>query len=182
MLTVLGLSEEVLRDILLHVRRPGLEVCIGNYLSPAGFVVSGHSELLEAVSEEAARAGAVTKEVRVSGAFHSPLMASAVTHLESVLGSVEVRMPAFPVYANVTGCPYESVEEIREGLALQLTHPVLWKSCVSHMIWDHLTARREEEEGDLEVRVLEVGPGRQLKAMLRRIDKDAYRKCDSLTV
>lgn len=178
MLTVTALEENALKAIIDSVKscHPETEVCIGNYLFPQGFVVSGNLQQLREVGEKVKDLGAVVKRVKVSGAFHSQLMKPAVPKLEEVLQNVDIGFPAFPVYSNITGLPYKSAADIRTGLVLQVTSPVLWDASMSHMINNHF------KEDCKDLKFLEIGPGKQLKGMLKRIDRNAYRKCDSFTV
>ena len=167
MLTVIGLREMELVQMCHEVQgTQGGEVCIANYLFPQGYVVSGCVQAVETVGNRAQSAGASVKRVSVSGAFHSPLMQPAVAKLRSVLQNIRITLPKIPVYSNVTGSPYTSVGEIRDCLALQVTRPVLWETVVRNMITDYPS-----------IRFHEVGPGKQLKAMLRRIDREAYKQC-----
>ncbi len=183
MATVIGMQEDALRAIIESVlekeeKGDSPEVCVGNSLFPGGAVVSGEVGLVREVGRRAEAKGASVRPVRVSGAFHSKLMIPAVGKLEAALRNVRLDMPTFPVYSNVTGLPYGTVEEIRTGLALQVTHPVLWDSAMLHMIRTHLEGMREDNG----VKILEVGPGRQLKGMLKRISRTAYRQCENITV
>ena len=187
MLTVIGLRLQHLEGIIDSVKNshPDSEVCVGNHLFPIGYVISGHTEPVKQVAKEAVQRGATVKQLRVSGAFHSRLMEPAVPELEAVLRDTDVKSPLFPVYSNVSGRAYSSVDEIRSGLTSQLTSPVLWEQAMSHMTETFLKKECQggsEGDGTEEVKFLEVGPGRQLKSMLRRIDKDAYRSCDNITV
>ena len=167
MLTVIGLPEAELEQMCRQVQaREGGEVCIANYIFPRGYVISGCVRSVETVGTRAQAAGASTKRVSVSGAFHSPLMEPAVEKLRSVLGKLQINLPRIPVYSNVTGQAYSSVDEIRDCLALQVTSPVRWEALVHNMTQDNPS-----------IRFCEIGPGRQLKAMLRRIDKNAYKHC-----
>lgn len=181
MLTIIGLTEDGLTTIINSVKtpQPRSELSVSNYLFPTGFVVSGHTDLVKSVGMEAEKSGAVVKEVRVSGAFHSNLMSSAVADLEAVLRTVKIEVPILPVYSNVTGLPYTSVDEIRTGMALQVTKPVLWEGTMSHMIKNYF---RNNHKDKSEMRFVEIGPGKQLKGILKRIDRTVYRKCDSVTV
>lgn len=180
MLTVIGLEEESLQAIIHSVRDryPDTELCVGNYLFPFGFVVSGNAPQVEEVGRKAGDSGAVLHRVRVSGAFHSKLMKPAVPELEAVLKDIDIEDPVFPVYSNVTGLPYASVHEIREGLALQLVNPVQWSTTMSHMISNYLRTAGNAAENEF----LEIGLGRQLKGILRRIDRAAYKRCHNLSV
>ncbi|MFQ6093973.1 MAG: ACP S-malonyltransferase, partial [bacterium] len=97
-------------------------------------------------------------ELAVSGAFHSPLMENAGEGLKKGLNEVKIRDAAIPVYANVTAKPVTSAAEIKELLYRQLTSPVRWSESMKNMIKDGAD------------RFLEVGPGRVLAGLLRRID------------
>ena len=193
MTTIIGLQDVTLQamiDAVLKDEEGSLspsekELCMGNHLFPKGIVVSGHVKLVQELTRRAESEGASVKPVRVSGAFHSKFMAPAVPKLQAVLKEVDLKMPIFPVYSNVTALPYGSVGEIRTGLALQVTRPVLWDRIVAGMIAEHLEGGAGEGEGPgkaEEVRFMEVGPGRQLKGMLKRINKSAYQQCNNLTV
>lgn len=184
MLTIIGLKEGAITDILDTVKHshPDCELCIGNHLFQVGFVVSGNAEQVKEVGRQAEVSGAVIKQVRVSGAFHSKLMEPAVAQLEAILKEVDIQEPVVPVYSNVTGLPYTSVDEIRTGLALQVTRPVLWSATISHMVTSQLETAVVAHRPKLDVKFLEIGPGKQLRGMLKRIDRTAYRMSDSLTV
>lgn len=91
-------------------------------------------------------------------------MAPARDALEAVLASVEVRSPRFPVVSNVTGRPFASAEEVRALLPRQLVEPVQWEATLSHLILDLAKTR-----------LVELGPGAQIKSMVRRIDEGAWK-------
>ena len=165
MATVIGMAEDKLVDLCSQAKPKST---IGNFLFPRGYVISGSSLSVVSVGERAkAEFGATVKPVPVSGAFHSPLMSSAVEKISSALESIDISLPPrIQVYSNVTGRPYSSADEIRKGLARQVMAPVHWEACVDHMML---------REGG--VVFVDVGPKRQLKAMLKRIDKAAYGRC-----
>lgn len=170
MLTILGMEEAQLQQMCHDAQTTeGGEVCIANYIFPRGHVISGDTRTVEAVGKRAQGSGATIKKVSVSGAFHSPLMQPAVEKICSVLDTLQISPPQVPVYSNVTGKPYTSVDEIRECLAQQVTRPVLWDFIIRNITSDSIKAR-----------FCEVGPGKQLKAMLRRINKEAYKQCLSI--
>ena len=167
MITVIGLEETELQQICQDTQAvEGGVVCIANYIFPQGHVISGDLRTTEAVGDRAQRNGATIKRISVSGGFHSLLMEPAVERIRCVLDTLQINMPKIPVYSNVTGRQYGSVEEIRECLALQVTRPVLWDTVVRNMAADNIKAR-----------FCEVGPGKQLKAMLRRINREAFKQC-----
>ena len=171
MATVVGLEERVLQDICNEAERQGLKIaCISNYLFPKGYVVSATVEGLKFVKQRAMASGAAdVKDLHVSGAFHSSLMSSAVPKLVAALEEIDVCMPSIQVYSNLTGLPYRNVSEIKQLLADQLTCPILWQHTVTNMIAD------SGPEG-----FFEVGPGRQLRLTLKRIDRNAFRDCKNI--
>ena len=172
MLTVIGLQEDHLEQLCSDARKDSSEeVCIANFIFPQGFVISGTIKAVECVRVRAHDAGATTKSVAVSGAFHSPLMKPAVQDICSVLDELDIALPKIPVYSSLTGRPYTSTDEIRQSLAQQVTRPVLWEKVVQEMIKDIAG-----------VQFVELGPGKQLKAMLRRIDRNAYKQCLTVMV
>ena len=93
-------------------------------------------------------------------------MESAKAALQSVLATVQINEPKFKVYSNVTGKPYENAEEIRSLLAEQMISGVQWEKSMKHMMSEY--APKE---------YYETGPGKQLRAMLRKIDNDAFKAC-----
>ena len=183
MLTVVGLEEERVSHLCRECKDKlprGTEICIANYLFPKGYVVSGSEEALKLIRELVSRlkdATCTIKEVHVSGAFHSSLMTSAVAKLWKELEKVDISAPRVPVYSNVTGLPYSGAEEIRQRLAEQVIKPVLWETTIKNMMEGERRERGEGQGKEREVCFMEVGPGRQLRAMLKRIDKEAFKKC-----
>lgn len=141
------------------------EVAEGDVLVPANFncpgqvVISGSKAACARAVEAAERFGCRAVPLAVAGAFHSPLMASAAEGLRSVLAEVPFKPPTMSVVANVDGAYHTSADAIRESLARQVTSPVRWTDCIRRMIGDGVT------------RFTEVGPGRTLTGMMRRIDR-----------
>jgi len=138
---------------------------------PEGRTCSGDLKVLEDMCSKGAPAmGAKTaKMLNVSGAFHTPYMKAAQTALSKALDAADIQMPSINVYSNVTGKPYESVAEIRAMLKRQLLEPVKWEQGTQHLI---------KAAGVKQY--VEAGPGKQLKAMMRRIDQDAWSKTITL--
>lgn len=130
-----------------------------NFNAPGQVVVSGAADAVERAGEHAREAGARVMELDVSGAFHSPLMEVARDGLEEALRTVEIRPPRFPVVANAAARPVEDPATARELLVDQLTSPVRWVAGVEAM--------RSHRPG----RWLELGPGRVLAGLMRRIDR-----------
>lgn len=158
MAAVLGLDDRTVEAVCAEVSGEG-GVCVpANYNAPGQVVISGDVGAVERAREALAEAGAKrTVPLDVSGAFHSPLMASAEAGLREHLGGLAFRDPRFPVVANVTARPVESGEEARRLLVEQLTRPVRWADSVRT-----LAALGVE-------RFLELGPGTVLTGLSRRI-------------
>jgi len=159
MASVLGLEDEQVVEICRQASDAGVVVA-ANFNCPGQVVVSGEPGAVARAAELARQADAFrVVELEVSGAFHSPLMEPAREELAQILAETPVQEPAVPVISNVTGEPMECREEIRQNLAKQLTHPVRWADCCRRV----LTLGAEV--------LYEVGPGRVLKGLMRRIDR-----------
>jgi [acyl-carrier-protein] S-malonyltransferase len=130
-----------------------------NLNAPDQVVISGDPAAVRLAGEGCRAAGAKRViPLKVSGAFHSPLMAPAVPGLEQALAAVSFADPTIPVVANATARAVETGNQAREQLAAQLTAPVRWVESM------HRAA--ELAEGGL---FLELGPGRVLSGLLKRI-------------
>ena len=144
---------------------------IVNYMFPEARTCSGDKAVLEKMCELVVEMGAKNaKMVNVSGAFHTPYMAAASEVLGKTLDEAEIKMPSILVYSNVTGKPYTSVDEIRSLLKRQLLEPVKWEQGTKDLVTLGCT------------QYVEAGPGKQLKAMMRRIDNDVWQKTEVLNV
>ncbi len=172
MATITGLDGETVNDICREAgNKTGGIATIGNYIFPKGHVVSGDTQTLEVVCNTIGHYDSVSyKPVSVSGAFHCSLMSSAIPELKEFLETIEFEIPKFPIYSNVTGLPHLN-NQVKELLTQQIVHPVLWEQCMNNMIGNY--GNRE---------FYEIGPGRQLKMMLRRIDKTAFRYTRNIEV
>ena len=169
MATITGLEERQVLDLCEQASLG--EACIANYIFPKGYVVSGALAAIEHVKEEARKAGGSVRDIGVSGAFHSPLMTSAVSKIQATLENMEMSLPHMAIYSNATGLPCRTVGELKTQLAVQLVKPVLWEQSIRNIMRDHPG-----------LQFAEVGPGKQLRAMLKRIDKEAFRECLSTAV
>lgn len=157
MMSVLGLSPEALAGICAQT---GAETA--NLLSPEQTVLSGSLEALAAAEPLAAAQGAKrTIRLNVAGAFHSTLMREAADELAAVLQTVRFQAPAFPVYSNVTGQPHGGPDEIRAAMTAQVYSSVQWVRTVQDL--------RAQGVADF----IELGPGRVLSGLIKRIDKTA---------
>lgn len=154
MVSVLGLSLEAVEAL---TRQTQTEVA--NLNSPGQIVISGSAQALEQAKEKAHALGAKkTIVLNVGGAFHSSFMEPARQELVKALEKTEIRPPRIPVISNVTAQEARSVQEIRENLARQVVARTLWEDSV----------RKISASGIQDF--LEIGPGKVLKGLLRKID------------
>lgn len=168
MVSVLGLEKSQVEDLCENARGDGV-LQIANILCPGNIVVSGTNEACERVAEMAAQAGAMKAiPLAVAGAFHTPLMQPAVEKLKTALDAITIRVPKIPVISNVDAKPHNDPEEIRAILLKQILQPVLWEDCVRALL---------DQGCD---RFYEIGPGRVLRGLLRRIDRKA--SCQSVEI
>lgn len=126
-----------------------------NYNSPGQIAISGTKTAIEQFKAQAN--GARVMDIPVSGAFHSPFMASASDKLYDAMANLSLKSPTIPVYANKTAEPYG--ENMRETLAEQVKNPVQWQKSVENMI-----------AAGAEV-FIECGAGKTLAGLIKRIDK-----------
>ncbi|PNW86481.1 hypothetical protein CHLRE_02g088250v5 [Chlamydomonas reinhardtii] len=177
MLSVVGLGDARLGEVVaaaLAGAAPGSVCQVANYLFPQGRVVSGHRDVLEVVRAGALAAGALKATIlAVSGAFHTPLMAPAREQLLQALDAVQLRPPRLPVLSNVTAQPFPpDPAAIRELLGRQLVEPVQWEACLAALLAPPAGPGAPESGG---VALWELGPGQQIKAMVKRLSLEAWR-------
>jgi [acyl-carrier-protein] S-malonyltransferase len=163
MAAVIGLASEDVKAACEEAESSGAGlVRPANFNSPEQTVISGSREGVAKASEIAKAKGAKrVMELAVSGAFHSPLVAGAAGEFEKLLAGSTFQKCTFPVYANVSASPATDAKTIRDCLSKQMTHPVRWIETVQNMIRDGVTT------------FYEVGPGKVLSGLVKRIDKDA---------
>lgn len=160
MAAIIGLSPDELSDICKIAGKTGI-VVPANYNSPGQIAVSGSLAGVKEVIVLAKTAGAKRAvELVVSGAFHSPLMAQATKKMVIALNNAEFKKPLCPIVPNVSAKPTRQPEEIREYLAKQLTNPVLWVASIEAIITRGVT------------KFYEIGPGKVLSGLIRRINRD----------
>jgi [acyl-carrier-protein] S-malonyltransferase len=161
MAAILGLADEVVENICIEVQQAGEIVVPANYNCPEQLVVSGSPKGLELAGEKAKAAGArKIVPLKVSGAFHSPFMASAQEELKEAIENTTFYTPTCPVYQNVVARAVVSKDEIKKNLIEQLTGAVKWAQSIRAMIADgasHFT---------------EVGPGKVLHKLIHKINHD----------
>jgi [acyl-carrier-protein] S-malonyltransferase len=168
MVSILGLELSQVEALCEQAR--GEEILqVANFLCPGNIVVSGHRAACGRVAEMAEAAGAMKAiPLAVAGAFHTPLMAPAVERLAAALKDIKLAKPRIPVVSNVDARPHDDPEEIRRLLIEQVVDPVRWEDSMQYLL----------EQGHRQF--YEVGPGRVLKSLLKRIDRKA--ECESVTV
>jgi len=159
MVSILGLEpEEVLQ--LCEQAAEGDILQRANYLCPGNIAISGSRAACERVEKLAIEKGAMKViPLSVAGAFHTPIMESAVERVATVLAEVTVQAPEIPVVMNVDGRIHEDPDQIRRLLARQVVEPVQWEGSMLQLL----------EMGMDEF--YEVGPGRVLRGLLRRIQR-----------
>jgi [acyl-carrier-protein] S-malonyltransferase len=156
MLTLIGASQEQAVEL---AEKSGLEVA--NYNCPGQIVLSGPRSLIPAAIETGKSLGLKrTIPLNVAGAYHSRLMKPAQEKLAPRIESTPISSPSFPVYCNVTGQVVSTTTEIRQTLIAQVTGSVRWEQCMNNMIASGIT------------HFIELGPGKILAGMCKRINKD----------
>jgi len=134
---------------------------MANIICPGQIVISGAAENVSRAMEMATDAGASrTITLQVSGAFHSPLMQPAVEGMTGYLESTPFRKPSIPVIGNVTALPLDTAEAVKTELRNQLTSPVQWQRTIEYMINQGVST------------FIEIGPGKVLAGLIRRINKE----------
>ncbi|MBM4047842.1 MAG: ACP S-malonyltransferase [Planctomycetes bacterium] len=159
MVSIIGLSDADVEAVCAQARHCG-EVVAANLNCPGQVAISGAPQALEEASKLAKEKGAkMVVPLKVSGAFHSKLMAPAAERLAAEVQAVRINRPRWPIVANVTAAYVREPEDIRDALIKQLCSPVLWSRSMQFLI-----AEGVEE-------FCEIGPGKVLAGLMRRIDK-----------
>jgi [acyl-carrier-protein] S-malonyltransferase len=166
MAAVLGLENEVVEKICAEIK----EVVVpANYNCPGQLVISGSNEGIDIACEKLTEAGARRAiKLPVGGAFHSPLMEPARAELEQAIDETNFTNGGCPIYQNVTATAITNPEEIKENLKKQLTSSVLWTQTMQQMIADGLSS------------VTEVGPGKVLQGLFKKVDRKLETQSASL--
>ena len=160
MLAIIGLSQDAIYRITEEASSRGT-ICTANFNAPEQIVLSGEIPALAYANQAAKSAGAKRiRMLKVSGAWHSPLMASAMNKFEEELAQVNFQDAQVSVYCNVTAKPERNGAKIRRLLREQIYSPVRWSETIIRMIKDYPDAV-----------FVEVGPGRVLKGMMLVIDR-----------
>nr|WP_314785868.1 ACP S-malonyltransferase [uncultured Capnocytophaga sp.] len=159
MAAILGLDDSKVEELCATV--DGI-VTPANYNCPGQLVISGELKAVEAACEKMKEAGAKRALVLpVGGAFHSVLMKPAEEELATAIEQTTFHKPLCPVYQNVTTTAVSNEANIKKNLIKQLTAPVKWTQSVQQMIADGATE------------FIEVGPGKVLQGLVKKINKEA---------
>lgn len=160
MAAIIGLGDEEVESICKDASGENI-VVPANFNAPGQIVISGDAQgITRAVQLAKERGARKAIPLKVSGAFHSPLMKDAVANLSSALKEIEIKAPDVPVCTNYTSQILTDGEKIRESLINQLENPVLWRQSMERLV----------EVGT--ENFVEIGPGRVLKGLLKRIKKE----------
>lgn len=157
MAAIIGLEDSVVEEVCAAID----EVVVpANYNCPGQLVISGSIEGVDKACEELTKRGAKRAlKLPVGGAFHSPLMEPARSELAEAIENIEIVKPICPIYQNVDALPTDDPAVIKENLIVQLTAPVRWTQTVQNMLKDGATS------------FTEVGPGRVLQGLVKKIDR-----------
>jgi [acyl-carrier-protein] S-malonyltransferase len=162
MLSIIGLDDETVRWVCEEAGEGDLLEPV-NFNCPGQVVISGDKGACRRAKELALRSGAI-KVVRleVAGAFHTAMMASAAEALAEALNGCTIAEPSrTKTIANVNAMYYQTGGQIKEGLVKQLTRPILWQQCMEQLLADGVET------------FYEIGPGRVLTGLMRRINRKA---------
>ena len=153
MLAIIGLDEKAVKDISFL---SGAE--ISNINCPGQIVLSGAGQALAEAGRLVRERSARAIPLRVSGAFHSALMEPVIAEFSRIVRSVRLQPPAVPVISNVKARPLTDTNSIREELVKQLRNCIQWQRSVEYMVHRGVTT------------FYEIGPGKVLSGLIRRID------------
>ncbi len=158
MAAILGLEDQIIEEICAKIE--GV-VVPANYNCPGQLVISGSLLAVQQACEKMTEAGAKRALILpVGGAFHSPLMEPAREELAAAIEATHFSTPICPIYQNVSALPVATPDEIKKNLVIQLTAPVKWTQIMQNMLADGVTE------------VVEVGPGKVLQGLFKKIDRE----------
>ena len=162
MAAIVGLDENIVEDVCSQSKET---LVAANYNCPGQIVISGTINAVNIACNKLTELGAKRALVLpVRGAFHSPLMKSAEESLSKAINNVQFKEGTCPIYQNITGMPYTNIEEIKQNLVNQLTSSVKWTQTMENMKLNGLAS------------VTEVGPGKVLQGLFKRISRDLETK------
>ncbi|MEA3500830.1 MAG: ACP S-malonyltransferase [Candidatus Marinimicrobia bacterium] len=161
MAAIIKLNKDKILEACEKASEFGL-VKIANINSPHQIAISGEKNAVQSAMKYAKDLGAkIAVELEVSGAFHSPLMKHATEVLAKTINTVSFKKPKIPIYANVDAQSCNSIPKLKENLIKQIENPVLWLDTIKNMRNDGIE------------RFIEVGPGKVLRGLIKRIDPES---------
>jgi [acyl-carrier-protein] S-malonyltransferase len=157
MAAIIGLENNQVENICKEIS----EIVVpANYNCPGQLVISGSFEGIDIACQKLTESGARRAlKLQVGGAFHSPLMKPAKEELEIAINETTFNKGLYPIYQNVNASAVTSPDKIKENLIKQLTAPVKWTQIMENMVKDGITE------------VVEVGPGKVLQGLFKKIDR-----------
>ena len=168
MVSILGLERGQVQELCDQARGDGV-LEIANLLCPGNIVISGTNEACERAAQLAEKMGAMKAiPLAVAGAFHTQIMQPAVERLAAALANAPLKKPTIPVVSNVDAQPHTDPDEMRALLIKQVVSPVRWEDSMRYLL-----AQGYDQ-------FYEVGPGRTLRGLMKRIDRKAA--CDGVNV
>lgn len=166
MAAVLGLDNSIIEEVCSNIDGT---VVAANYNCPGQVVISGEINAVKNACKKLSEAGARRALILpVGGAFHSVLMKDAKEELSNAINETSFNLPLCPIYQNVNGQPETLVDNIKNNLISQLTSPVKWTQSINKMIQDGC------------LNFVEIGPGKVLQGLVKKINKDANISCPDL--
>jgi [acyl-carrier-protein] S-malonyltransferase len=156
MVAIIGLDEASLAEVCNNT-----DTKIANFNSPGQLVISGAMENLPKAAELAQDKGASRIiPLQVSGAFHTPLMQAAQEALSEIIATLDFQDPSIPIIANTTAQPLTTAEQVKLELTDQLCNSIQWQRSIEYMVNDGVST------------FVEIGPGRVLSGLIKRINRD----------
>ena len=162
MAAIVGLDDNIVEDVCSESKET---LVAANYNCAGQIVISGTINAVNVACNKLTELGARRALVLpVRGAFHSPLMKSAEESLSKAINNIQFKEGTCPIYQNITGMPYTDIEEIKQNLVNQLTSSVKWTQTMENMKLNGLAS------------VTEVGPGKVLQGLFKKISRDLETK------
>ena len=155
MLAIIGLDEEIVENICLESKTE-----TSNINCPGQIVISGTSEALAEAGKLSRAKNARIIPLKVSGAFHSALMEPILADFNNVLSNFVFLPPTVPIISNTTAKPLTDVDSIKNELSTQLRHCIQWQRSVEYMMYNEVNT------------FYEIGPGRVLSSLIKRINPE----------
>jgi [acyl-carrier-protein] S-malonyltransferase len=156
MAAVIGLTPEKLTGLVRPVAKEG-PIALANFNTPEQTVISGSPEMVARAGNLAKAEGARVVPLKVSGAWHSPLMEGANVDFTAILSTFNFKAPQIPLYLNATAAPETDPSRLRQAMSRQLTSPVRWAELILNLKAAGVDTWAE------------VGPKNVLKGLVRKI-------------